>query len=396
MSCTPPSFCAAPVLVSMRMSPASRSSVACALDFAPMSWNPCFTPWIRYGTILHTEPLSFTVPLTPCATFRCPLSDRYRVSEPFAIASRLPIPRYFLTRAPSGAKKYSPGASVVPANIEPHIAALAPSASAFTTCPEFWIPPSAKIGTPNCAARRAHLYTAVACPRPTAHTSCVVQMEPLPMPTRRPSAPASSRRLACACVTTLPAMTSTPGTSSFRKRTMAIWYVLSPCDESRMMASRPSAASALARALSPSRVPTAAPQNKRPCLSTVGAPGGGRSFLSFTDERVMRPTSSPAAFTTQSFPRLEATSAFSKSSIASVALPTSRSFTGVMTDATVAARLDTSSWSRLVHRPSRAPPIKPVSVTTTLVNPRLVLSWSRKDSGVFGVTTSGRTTYPSL
>jgi len=40
------------------------------------------------------------------------------------------------------------------------------------------------MGTPNCAARLAHLYTAVACPRPTAHTSCVVQMEPEPMPKR--------------------------------------------------------------------------------------------------------------------------------------------------------------------------------------------------------------------
>lgn len=34
-------------------------------------------------------------------------------------------------------------------------------------------------------------------PRPTAQTSCVVQMDPLPIPTRRPSAPASMRRFPC-------------------------------------------------------------------------------------------------------------------------------------------------------------------------------------------------------
>lgn len=37
-----------------------------------------------------------------------------------SMASRLPIPRYFLRRTPSE-KKYSPGASVVPAKSEPII-----------------------------------------------------------------------------------------------------------------------------------------------------------------------------------------------------------------------------------------------------------------------------------
>ena len=36
--------------------------------------------------------------------------------------------------------------------------------------PEFWMPPSAMTGTPACDAARATWYTAVAWPRPTAHT----------------------------------------------------------------------------------------------------------------------------------------------------------------------------------------------------------------------------------
>ena len=78
------------------------------------------------------------------------------------------------------------------------------------------MPPSAMTGMPNCAAKRATLYTADACGRPTAHTSCVVlfgqdcvssehccvfvfadQIEPTPMPTRSPCAPASIKCIAC-------------------------------------------------------------------------------------------------------------------------------------------------------------------------------------------------------
>jgi len=38
----------------------------------------------------------------------------------FSMASNEPMPRYFFNRTPS-AKKYSPGASVVPANMDPSI-----------------------------------------------------------------------------------------------------------------------------------------------------------------------------------------------------------------------------------------------------------------------------------
>lgn len=67
------------------------------------------------------------------------------------------------------------------------------------------------MGTPRARAYRATLYTAEPCARPHAHTSCVVQMEPMPMPTRSASAPASIRLAACCRVTTLPAITSMSG-----------------------------------------------------------------------------------------------------------------------------------------------------------------------------------------
>lgn len=43
----------------------------------------------------------------------------------------------------------SPGASCVPANRLPAMTADAPSASALTMCPLFWMPPSAMTGTPK-------------------------------------------------------------------------------------------------------------------------------------------------------------------------------------------------------------------------------------------------------
>ena len=77
--------------------------------------------------------------------------------------------------------------------------------------PEFWIPPSAMTGTPCFAPSLETWNTAVACPLPTAQTSWVVQMDPLPMPTLRASAPTPMRRSACLEVTTLPAMTCRSG-----------------------------------------------------------------------------------------------------------------------------------------------------------------------------------------
>lgn len=71
--------------------------------------------------------------------------------------------------------------------------AAAPALKAFTMCPDEEIPPSAMIGTPNRDANRETLKIADICARPTAQTSCVVQMEPDPIPILNPSTPACMR-----------------------------------------------------------------------------------------------------------------------------------------------------------------------------------------------------------
>ena len=57
------------------------------------------------------------------------------------------MPRYSLKRSPC-AKTTSPGASSVPANIEPSMTVSAPAAIAFATSPDEVMPPSAITGTP--------------------------------------------------------------------------------------------------------------------------------------------------------------------------------------------------------------------------------------------------------
>ena len=61
-----------------------------------------------------------------------------------------------------GLEVTTPGASVVPANMEPHMTVDAPRARAFTIWPEFCTPPSAMIGTPAALATLPTWYTAVA------------------------------------------------------------------------------------------------------------------------------------------------------------------------------------------------------------------------------------------
>lgn len=70
----------------------------------------------------------------------------------------------------------------------------APKAKALTICPTFLIPPSAIIGILNYLAYQATLQTALAQALPQAVTSYVVQIEPIPIPTLKPSAPASIKR----------------------------------------------------------------------------------------------------------------------------------------------------------------------------------------------------------
>ncbi len=66
------------------------------------------------------------------------------------------------------------------------------------------MPPSAISGTPCAASAAATFATAVICGTPTPATMRVVQIEPGPMPTLTPSAPASTSARAASAVTMLP------------------------------------------------------------------------------------------------------------------------------------------------------------------------------------------------
>src|ERR1051325_5881425 len=105
------------------------------------------------------------------------------------MAPRLPMPRITLKRRPSS-RNDSPGLSSVPASIEPIITLSAPAASAFTTSPEYLMPPSAITGTspaPRTASRIAVIWGT-----PTPVTTRVVQIEPGPTPTFTASTPRST------------------------------------------------------------------------------------------------------------------------------------------------------------------------------------------------------------
>jgi hypothetical protein len=71
----------------------------------------------------------------------------------------------------------SPGASSVPANIEP-IITVERRPSAFEISPEKRMPPSAIHGTPVPSSASATLEMAVICGTPTPATIRVVQIEP--------------------------------------------------------------------------------------------------------------------------------------------------------------------------------------------------------------------------
>src|SRR5450830_140983 len=101
----------------------------------------------------------------------------------------------------------SPGDSSVPANKLPTITTCAPAAKALIISPEYLIPPSAIIDTPEPSAASAQLATAVICGTPTPATTRVVQMEPGPIPTFTASAPCSTKANAAAAVAILPPIT---------------------------------------------------------------------------------------------------------------------------------------------------------------------------------------------
>ncbi len=87
----------------------------------------------------------------------------------------------------------------------------APAAIALAMSPEKRMPPSAIIGTPVPSSALATLSIALICGTPTPATMRVVQIEPGPMPTLTPSAPASTSARAASAVAILPPTTSMCG-----------------------------------------------------------------------------------------------------------------------------------------------------------------------------------------
>mmetsp|Transcript_20171 Transcript_20171/g.52338 ORF Transcript_20171/g.52338 Transcript_20171/m.52338 type:complete len:346 (-) Transcript_20171:349-1386(-) len=245
----------------------------------------------------------------------------------------------------------------------------APRARALMMVPTVRTPPSAMMGTPKRRAYSATLYTAVPCGRPHAITSWVMQIDPDPIPTRRQSAPASMRFLACAAVTTLPAMTSRSGCVSLMYLINSIWKTELPWDESSTTTSSPTSTSACSRSLSDGRVPTAAPHSSSLVSGCLDASGYSRCFL--RSVREMSATTLKSSSTMGSLPLRD----FSMSSLASSrAMPSGaviKSSAFVITSVTCALIRSPlqKSKSREVTIPRSFPPIFPVSVTGKLEYP---------------------------
>src|SRR6266545_3676199 len=160
------------------------------------------------------------------------------------MAPRLPIPRISLKRRPSS-RNDSPGLSSVPASIEPIITLAAPAASAFTTSPEYLMPPSAMTGTSPAPATASTI--ALICGTPTPVTTRVVQIEPGPTPTFTASTPRSTSARAPAAVATLPPTSCASGNASRTHATVLSTPSECPCAESTTITSHPASSSARAR-----------------------------------------------------------------------------------------------------------------------------------------------------
>ena len=102
----------------------------------------------------------------------------------------------------------SPGDSLVPASIDPNITHDAPAAMALAMSPVYFTPPSAITGTLFFILLQTSRI-AENCGTPTPATILVVQMEPGPIPTLIPSAPAFNKNFAASAVATLPTTIST-------------------------------------------------------------------------------------------------------------------------------------------------------------------------------------------
>mmetsp|Transcript_4663 Transcript_4663/g.13018 ORF Transcript_4663/g.13018 Transcript_4663/m.13018 type:complete len:258 (+) Transcript_4663:621-1394(+) len=255
---------------------------------------------------------------------------------------------------------YSPGVSSVPARRLPHIAAPAPRHKAFTMWPGLEMPPSAITGIPRARAYFATLYTAEACARPQAQTSCVVQIDPMPMPTRSASTPQSIKCAACRRVTTLPPMTSRSGYCDLIQRTISCWKTLSPWLLSTTMAFTPAATKARTRSRSAGRVPIAAATIS--CLRSSFVAFGKSAFFC-KSARDIRATRRICWDTTGNLPFFDSFKILFADSRSMSSCAVTKCSALVMIELTEAERSVAKSVSRFVTMPRSLEPMRPSSVT---------------------------------
>ena len=184
------------------------------------------------------------------------------------MALRDPIPRTVLKRRPSN-RKLSPGLSSVPASIEPSITVEAPAASALTTSPEYFTPPSAMTGTSPAPLTTSMI--AVICGTPTPVTTRVVHIEPGPIPTFTASIPRSTKAFAASVVAIFPAMSCASGKVSLNSAAVSSTPSEWPCAESITTASTPALNRAAARSIASAPTPTAPATLRRPRWSLLAS-----------------------------------------------------------------------------------------------------------------------------
>mmetsp|Transcript_74333 Transcript_74333/g.187936 ORF Transcript_74333/g.187936 Transcript_74333/m.187936 type:complete len:298 (-) Transcript_74333:299-1192(-) len=219
-------------------------------------------------------------------------------------------------------------------------------------------------------------------------------MEPIPMPTRRPSTPHSMRCFACCRVTTFPPTTCSSGNSAFIHRMMSCWKVLSPWLLSTMIASTPAATKARTRSRSAGLVPMAAATMRLPFLSLVAR---GKSACLRKSVRATNATSRPPAVMIGNLPSFFSRRIWLALASSTPSSATARSANFFITALTcVEARLSRKSVSRLVTRPTSFDPILPSSVTGKPVKPCLRRKSSSSDRVMVGRMQIGSVMKPFL
>ena len=246
----------------------------------------------------------------------------------------------------------SPGLSSQPASMEPIMTTLPPAAMALTMSPEYFMPPSAMMGTPYLSAISALWSMAVICGTPMPETTRVVHIEPGPMPTLTQSAPALMRASVPSAVATLPAMRPTSGKCSFTSATQRMMLALWPWAESRTRASTPAETSAPARSSMSFVTPIAAAQSRRPWESFAELGYFTTFSMSFM---VMRPLSRKSASTMGSFSILWRRSISFASSSVVPSRPVTRPSL-VMTSRIGRLMSSSNFMSRFVMMPMSLPP----------------------------------------